>query len=51
MTRSTYCARQQRELAALEADSQHIRFFLPLMITGLLQTPERKLPGVTDCAP
>jgi hypothetical protein len=27
-------------LAALEADSQHIRFFLPLMITGLLQTPE-----------
>lgn len=31
---------KQRELAALEADSQHIRFFLPLMITGLLQTPE-----------
>jgi transcriptional regulator with XRE-family HTH domain len=31
---------KQRELAALEADSSHIRFFLPLMITGLLQTPE-----------
>lgn len=31
---------KQRELAALEADAQHIRFFLPLMITGLLQTPE-----------
>jgi transcriptional regulator with XRE-family HTH domain len=31
---------KQRELAALEADSQHVRFFLPLMITGLLQTPE-----------
>jgi transcriptional regulator with XRE-family HTH domain len=31
---------KQRELAALEADSGHIRFFLPLMITGLLQTPE-----------
>jgi hypothetical protein len=31
---------KQRELAALEADSHHVRFFLPLMITGLLQTPE-----------
>jgi transcriptional regulator with XRE-family HTH domain len=31
---------KQRELAALEADARHIRFFLPLMITGLLQTPE-----------
>jgi transcriptional regulator with XRE-family HTH domain len=31
---------KQRELATLEADSHHIRFFLPLMITGLLQTPE-----------
>lgn len=31
---------KQRELAALEADSTHIRFFLPTMITGLLQTPE-----------
>jgi transcriptional regulator with XRE-family HTH domain len=31
---------KQRELAALEADSQHIRFFQPLMITGLLQIPE-----------
>jgi transcriptional regulator with XRE-family HTH domain len=31
---------KQRELAALEADAEHIRFFLPLMITGLLQTPE-----------
>ena len=31
---------KQRELAALEESSSHIRFFLPLMITGLLQTPE-----------
>jgi len=31
---------KQRELAALEADTHHLRFFLPLMITGLLQTPE-----------
>ena len=31
---------KQRELAALEADAAHIRFFLPTMITGLLQTPE-----------
>lgn len=31
---------KQRELAALETDTLHIRFFLPLMITGLLQTPE-----------
>jgi transcriptional regulator with XRE-family HTH domain len=31
---------KQRELAALEAETQHLRFFLPLMITGLLQTPE-----------
>ena len=31
---------KQRELAALEADATHIRFFLPTMITGLLQTPE-----------
>ncbi len=31
---------KQRELVALEAGSRHIRFFLPLMITGLLQTPE-----------
>jgi transcriptional regulator with XRE-family HTH domain len=31
---------KQRELAALEEDARHIRFFLPLMITGLLQTPE-----------
>lgn len=42
---------KQRELAALEADSGHSRFFLPLMITGLLQTPEyaraslAKFPG------
>jgi transcriptional regulator with XRE-family HTH domain len=32
--------RKQRELAALEANSAHIRLFLPTMITGLLQTPE-----------
>jgi transcriptional regulator with XRE-family HTH domain len=38
MRRGLY--RKQRELAALEADSAHIRFFLPTMITGLLQTPE-----------
>jgi transcriptional regulator with XRE-family HTH domain len=31
---------KQRELAALEESARHIRFFLPLMITGLLQTPE-----------
>jgi Domain of unknown function (DUF5753) len=31
---------KQRELAALEADTAHIRFFLPIMITGLLQNPE-----------
>jgi hypothetical protein len=31
---------KQRELAALEADAAHIRFFLPTMLTGLLQTPE-----------
>jgi len=31
---------KQKELAALEAETEHIRFFLPLMITGLLQTPE-----------
>ena len=38
MRRGLY--RKQRELAALEADAAHIRFFLPTMITGLLQTPE-----------
>jgi transcriptional regulator with XRE-family HTH domain len=31
---------KQRELASLEAEARHIRFFLPLMITGLLQIPE-----------
>jgi hypothetical protein len=31
---------KQRELAALEADAAHIRFFLPTMLTGLLHTPE-----------
>ncbi|POM26233.1 antitoxin HipB [Actinomadura rubteroloni] len=30
---------KQRELAAFEATADHIRFFLPSMITGLLQTP------------
>ncbi|MGC0415094.1 helix-turn-helix domain-containing protein [Embleya sp. AB8] len=30
---------RQRELAALEAGADHIRHFLPTMITGLLQTP------------
>ncbi len=39
---------KQRELAALEADSQHIRFFLPLMITGLLQTPEYARASLAD---
>jgi transcriptional regulator with XRE-family HTH domain len=29
---------KQRELAALEADASHIRFFLPTMLSGLLQT-------------
>lgn len=32
--------KKQRELAALEKTASHIRFFLPLMITGLLNTPE-----------
>jgi hypothetical protein len=31
---------KQRELAALEADAAHVRFFLPTMLSGLLQTPE-----------
>lgn len=31
---------RQRELAALEAGAAHIRYFLPAMLTGLLQTPE-----------
>ncbi|MBF9071291.1 helix-turn-helix domain-containing protein [Streptacidiphilus fuscans] len=31
---------RQRELASLEAGAQHIRYFLPAMITGLLQTPD-----------
>jgi transcriptional regulator with XRE-family HTH domain len=31
---------KQRELAALEAGAAHIRFFLPTMLSGLLQTPE-----------
>jgi transcriptional regulator with XRE-family HTH domain len=31
---------RQRELAALEAEASQIRFFLPALITGLLQTPE-----------
>lgn len=31
---------RQRELAALEAEADHIRYFLPTLITGLLQTPE-----------
>lgn len=31
---------KQRELAGLESGARHIRFFLPLMITGLLQTAE-----------
>ena len=38
MRRGLY--RKQRELAALEADAAHIRFFLPTMLTGLLHTPE-----------
>lgn len=31
---------RQRELAALENTATHIRYFLPAMLTGLLQTPE-----------
>ncbi|MFB7615092.1 helix-turn-helix domain-containing protein [Kitasatospora sp. NPDC056181] len=31
---------RQRELAALEAGATHIRYFLPAMPSGLLQTPE-----------
>jgi len=32
--------RKQAELAALEASSTDVRYFLPVMITGLLATPE-----------
>jgi transcriptional regulator with XRE-family HTH domain len=31
---------KQQELASFEANSSHIRFFLPTMLTGLLHTPE-----------
>ncbi|MFJ7909683.1 helix-turn-helix domain-containing protein [Kitasatospora sp. NPDC096204] len=31
---------RQRELAALESSARHIRYFLPAMPSGLLQTPE-----------
>ncbi|MFE2868433.1 helix-turn-helix domain-containing protein [Embleya sp. NPDC059259] len=31
---------RQRELAALDAGADHIRHFLPAMLSGLLQTPE-----------
>ncbi|MCG6494876.1 helix-turn-helix transcriptional regulator [Kitasatospora sp. A2-31] len=31
---------RQRELGALEAGAKHIRYFLPAMLSGLLQTPE-----------
>jgi transcriptional regulator with XRE-family HTH domain len=31
---------RQRELAALESTATHTRYFLPAMLTGLLQTPE-----------
>ena len=31
---------RQKELAALEGNAQQVRFFLPALITGLLQTPE-----------
>jgi hypothetical protein len=39
---------KQKELAALEAETQHLRFFLPLMITGLLQTPEYARASMTS---
>ena len=39
---------KQRDLAALEAGARHIRFFLPLMITGLLQTPEYARASVAN---
>jgi transcriptional regulator with XRE-family HTH domain len=39
---------KQRELAALEAGARHVRFFLPLMITGLLQTPEYARASVAN---
>jgi len=32
--------KRQQELAGLEASAQHIRYFLPVMITGLLHIPE-----------
>ncbi|MFC5185209.1 helix-turn-helix domain-containing protein [Actinomadura harenae] len=31
---------RQRELAALEGTATHMRYFLPSLVTGLLQTPE-----------
>lgn len=31
---------RQKELAALEANATQVRYFLPALITGLLQTPE-----------
>lgn len=31
---------KQRELAALEANAEHMRHFLPTLVTGLLQVPE-----------
>ncbi|MEV4252388.1 helix-turn-helix transcriptional regulator [Spirillospora sp. NPDC049652] len=31
---------RQRELAALESAAVHMRYFLPSLVTGLLQTPE-----------
>jgi transcriptional regulator with XRE-family HTH domain len=37
---------RQRELAALEADAREMRHFLPTLITGLLQTPDRPPPPV-----
>jgi transcriptional regulator with XRE-family HTH domain len=39
---------KQRELAALEAVARHVRFFLPLMITGLLQRPEYARASVAN---
>lgn len=52
---------KQRELAALEADTLHIRFFLPLMITGPApdtrictrqhgELPRRPSPGHSQAA-
>ncbi|WP_103343895.1 helix-turn-helix domain-containing protein [Amycolatopsis sp. CA-126428] len=42
---------EQRDLRVIERSSSSIRFFLPAMLTGLLQTPEYALGAVTGALP